>query len=91
LIHRSEFAEYYEVNRGNKEEKEHLYESRQTIVEHHYGTLKRQGGFSYILTKMGMERAISDVGLMFIAYNFRRIGNILIRDPLMKYLRILVP
>jgi len=90
LIHRSEFAEYYEVNRRNFEEKEHLYKRRQAIVEHHYGTLKRQWGFSYILTKKGMERASSDVGFMFIAYNLRRIGNILTRDRLKEYLRILV-
>ncbi len=90
LIHRSEFAEYYETNRRNFEKKEHLYKRRQAIVEHHYGTLKRQWGFSYILTKKGMKRASSDVGFMFIAYNLRRIGNILTRDRLKEYLRILV-
>jgi hypothetical protein len=72
------------------EEKEHLYKRRQAIVEHHYGTLKRQWGFSYILTKKGIERASSDVGFMFIAYNLRRIGNILTRDRLKEYFRILV-
>jgi hypothetical protein len=90
LIHRSEFAEYYEVNRINFEEKEHLYKRRQTIVEHPYGTLKRQWGFSYILTKKGISRASADVGFMFIAYNLRRIGNILTHDRLKEYLRILV-
>jgi len=90
LIHRSEYAEYYEANRINFEEKEHLYKRRQAIVEHHYGTLKRQWGFSYILTKKGMNRAGSDVGFMFIAYNLRRIGNILTREMLKEYLRILV-
>lgn len=90
LIHRSEFAEYYEVNRINFEEKEHLYKRRQAIVEHPYGTLKRQWGFSYILTKKGINRASSDVGLMLIAYNLRRIVNILTKDRLKEYLRILV-
>jgi hypothetical protein len=90
LIHRSEFAEYYEVNRRNFEEKEQLYKRRQAIVEHPYGTIKRQWGFSYILTKKGISRASSDVGFMFIAYNLRRIGNILTRDRLKEYLRILV-
>jgi len=90
LIHRSEFAEYYEVNRINFEEKEHLYKRRQSIVEHPYGTLKRQWGFSYILTKKGISRASCDVGFMFIAYNLRRIVNILTRDQLKEYLRILV-
>jgi transposase len=90
LIHRSEFAEYYEVNRINFEEKEHLYKRRQTIVEHPFGTIKRQWGFSYILTKKGIDRASADVGFMFIAYNLRRIVNILTMDRLKEYLRILV-
>jgi transposase len=90
LIHRSEFAEYYEANRRNFEEKEHLYKRRQSIVEHPYGTLKRQWGFSYILTKKGISHAGADVGFMFIAYNLRRIVNILTRDQLIEYLRILV-
>ena len=89
LIHRSEYADYYERNRTNTIEKEHLYKRRQSIVEHPYGTLKRQWGFSYILTKKGMNRASSDVGFMFIAYNLRRIGNILTMDVLKEYLRIL--
>jgi hypothetical protein len=89
LIHRSEYAQCYEANRRNYEEKEHLYKRRQAIVEHHYGTLKRQWGFSYILTKKGISRASSDVGFMFIAYNLRRIGNILTREILKEYLRIL--
>ena len=63
---------------------------RQTIVEHPYGTLKRQWGFSYILTKKGIGRASSDVGFMFIAYNLRRIVNILTIDRLKEYLMILV-
>jgi transposase len=89
LIQRSEYADYFERNRINTIEKEHLYKRRQTIVEHPYGTIKRQWGFSYILTKRGKNRASSDVGMMFIAYNLRRIGNILTRQVLKEYLRIL--
>jgi hypothetical protein len=36
-----------------------------------------------------MARASADVGFMFIAYNLRRIGNILTGDLLKEYLRIL--
>jgi len=89
LIHRSEYADYYERNRTNTIEKEHLYKRRQTIVEHLYGTIKRQWGYSYVLTKKGISRASADVGLMFIAYNLRRIGNILTMNVLKEYLRIL--
>jgi len=89
LIHRSEYAEYYERNRINTLEKEHLYKRRQAIVEHPYGTIKRQWGFSYILTKQGINRASADVGFIFIAYNIRRIINILGQNLLKEYLRIL--
>jgi len=89
LIQRSEYADYYEANRVNVKEKEQLYKRRQAIVEHPYGTIKRQWGFNYILTKKGIARAGSDVGLMFIAYNLRRIGNILTMNVLKEYLRML--
>ena len=91
MIQRSEYAEYYERNRNNTLEKEHLYKRRQAIVEHPYGTIKRQWGFNYVLTKQGINRASADVGFMFIAYNLRRIGNILTMNLLKEYLRILVP
>ncbi|MGQ9620805.1 MAG: hypothetical protein ACUVTX_07470 [Bacteroidales bacterium] len=58
-------------------------------MEHHYGTIKRQWGFNYILTKKEISRAGSDVGLMFISHNLRRIGNILTVDVLKEYLRML--
>jgi transposase len=90
IIQRSEYAEYYERNRINTIEKERLYKRRQAIVEHSYGTIKRQWGFSYILTKKGKSRASSDVGFIFIAYNLRRITNILTQDVLKEYLRMLM-
>jgi transposase len=77
LIERSEYAEYIEQNRRNVKQKEALYKRRQAIVEHPYGTVKRQWGFSYIMTKKGKQRASADVGLMFTAYNFRRLLTLL--------------
>jgi transposase len=91
ILSRSAFTEYYERNRRSLEEKGLLYKRRQTIVEHPFGTIKRQWGFSYILTKQGINRAGADVGLMFIAYNLRRLINILGQDMLKEYLRILSP
>ena len=54
-----------------------------------YGTIKRQWGYSYILTKKGISGASADMGLMFIAYNLRRIGNILTMNVMKEYLRML--
>jgi len=85
-IQRSEYQELIETNKKRIENNKDYYRKRQSIVEHPYGTIKRQWGFSYILTKRGIDRAESDVGLMFTAYNLRRIINIIGVDMLKKYL-----
>jgi len=82
LVQRSEYKPYLENNKRIVENNKETYRRRQAIVEHPYGTIKRQWGYSYILTKQGIDRAESDVGLMFIAYNLRRIINILGIDVL---------
>jgi hypothetical protein len=58
------------------------------LAEHPFGTIKRQWGLSYVLTKPGKNCANPDVGFMFIAYNLRRIINIPGKDQMMEYLRI---
>ena len=85
-IHRSEFHEYIQRNKEQVELNKALYKQRQSIVEHPYGTIKRQWGFSYIMTKKGSKRASADVGFMMTAYNLRRIINIIGVERLRKYL-----
>jgi len=85
-IQRSEFQEYVDRNKTNIDENKQLYRKRQQIVEHPYGTIKRQWGFSYILTKKGINRASADVGFIMTAYNIRRIINIIGRKELLSYL-----
>ena len=85
LIERSQHAQFIEQNKLNIEANKELYKKRQAIVEHPYGVLKRQWGFYYIMTKKGKKRASADVGCMFIAYNLRRILNILDQDILKKF------
>src|SRR5665648_881010 len=42
-----------------------------------FGTIKRQWGFDHILSKKGKKRASADVGFIFIAYNLKRILNLM--------------
>ncbi len=86
-VQRSEYQHYINNNKERIEQNKDYYRRRQAIVEHPYGTIKRQWGFSYIMTKKGKQRAGADVGLMFVAYNIRRIMNILGKDELEKYLK----
>ena len=89
-VQRSEYQEYINRNKERIENNKDYYRKRQAIVEHPYGTIKRQWGFSYISTKKGKQRASADVGFMFIAYNLRRIINIVGKNALKKYLEVLV-
>jgi hypothetical protein len=86
-IQRSEYQGLIIENKERIEKNQNYYRQRQAIVEHPYGTIKRQWGFNYIMTKKGKARASADVGLMCIAYNLRRIFNILGINVLREYLK----
>ena len=76
-IQRSEFQQYINNNKERIEQNKDYYRQRQAIVEHPYGTIKRQWGFNYIITKKHIKRAEADVGLMLTAYNLKRVINII--------------
>ena len=75
-IQRNESTENVLVNKQNMEQNMKIYKLRQAIVEHPFGTIKRQWGFDHIITKRGMKRASADVGLILTAYNLRRLLTI---------------
>jgi hypothetical protein len=87
VIERSEYQNFVDKNRVNIENNKELYKLRQSIIEHNYGTIKRQWNYHFILTKKGIKRASSDVGFMFVAYNLKRIMNLIDKKDLLKYLK----
>jgi len=50
--------------------------SRKCIVEHPFGTMKRAFNQGYLLLK-GLDRVAGEVGFTMLAYNMRRVLNIL--------------
>jgi len=80
IVQRNKYVEYIEANKIRIQQNQNYYRRRQAIVEHPYGTIKRQWGFNYIMTKKSIKRATADVGLIFTAYNLRRILNIIGKD-----------
>ena len=77
IIQRGESQANVEHNKQHIEKHRDIYKLRQQIVEHPYGTIKRQWGFDYTIMKRGMKRVSSDIGFIFTAYNLRRLFNIL--------------
>jgi len=86
IIQRRRYAANIEANRQRVENDPSTYKKRQAIVEHLFGTIKRQWGFSCIMTKKYLHRASADVGFMMSAYNLRRIINIIGKVRFREYL-----
>ena len=89
VIERLVYAHLLEKNKQRMKEHYEIYRQRQAIVEHPFGTIKRQWGYDHIMTKKTIKRASADIGLVFVAYNLRRIFNILSSEVLKKYLSVL--
>lgn len=87
FIERSEHADLIFENKQRMDANKQLYRKRQAIVEHPYGIIKRQWGFYYVSTKKGIKRAAADVGLIFVAYNLRRIFNLIGQNELKKFFK----
>lgn len=75
-IDRSEFASDIEQNNRRVMENPNYYRQRQQLAEHPWGTLKRQRGFDYVLTR-GKTTVMGEVSLVFIGYNLSRCVRIL--------------
>ena len=89
LIERSQHADLIHQNKVRVEQNKELYRKRQAIVEHPYGIIKRQWDFYYIMTKKTIKHASADVGLIFTAFNLRRIFNLIDPNLIKKYLKLL--
>jgi len=75
-IERSEFAEYTEENARRYKVSKELYRERQALVEHQFGTIKRQWGFDYTLLKT-RQKVDGEFAIVFTCYNLRRAISIL--------------
>jgi transposase len=87
FIERSEHMDLIEANKKRLQQNMELYRKRQAIVEHPFGIIKRQWDFYYIMTKKTMNHASADVGLIFTAYNLRRIMNLVDQNLLKEFLK----
>ena len=74
-IERSIYQEALEENEKRVNQNPEYYKLRQQITEHQFGTLKRQWGFTFTLMK-GKQNVLSEVNLMMMCYNLRRLMSI---------------
>ena len=56
---------------------------RKEIVEHPFGTIKRNWGYRYFM-QTGIEKVRSEFSFIAFIYNFRRVLNIVPMEKLME-------
>jgi len=88
VIERHEYADYTEANQERVKQNKDYYRRRQAIVEHPFGTIKRQWGYTYTLLK-GKEKVGGEFDLICLSYNIRRSVSILGIKELIRALKAL--
>lgn len=76
MIERTEYEANLERNNAALQANIALYKKRQAIVEHPFGTQKRQWNMTHTLLK-GKEKVNGEFAIIFLSYNFRRILTLL--------------
>jgi Transposase DDE domain len=76
IIERTEYQDVIDENKERVRKNKDYYKLRQQIVEHQFGILKRQWGFSFTLMR-GKQNVLSEVYLLMITYNLKRIISVL--------------
>lgn len=85
-VERSQYDDYIEENKSRTLLNRQTYGRRQEIIEHPFGTIKRQWGYDYTLLK-GIQKVREEWAIIFMVYNLRRALNILGERELRKRLR----
>lgn len=75
IIRVNENEEYLERSRKRQLENMDLYKQRQMIVEHVFGTIKRDLGYTHFLLR-GNEKVKGESFMHFLIYNIKRVCNI---------------
>lgn len=75
IIHRTENEEYLEEAKARQLKNMDLYRTRQMIVEHVFGSVKRDFGFTYFLLR-GNEKVKGENFMHFLTYNLKRVCKI---------------
>lgn len=87
VIERSEYEVNLERNNQKMSGNISLYKKRQAIVEHPFGTIKRQRHMTHTLLK-SKEKVNGEFALIFLGYNFSRILT-MIKDNVLNIYEIM--
>jgi len=76
MLNRNIYEDHMDENDAQVNARKSEYRRRQAIVEHPFGTIKRQWGFNHTLLK-GLEKVNGEFGIIMLCYNLKRLISIL--------------
>ncbi len=88
MLNRNIYEDQMDHNDAEVSARKTEYRKRQAIVEHPFGTIKRQWDFSHTNLK-GLKKVAGEFGLVLLCYNLRRLMSILGSKGLMEALKSL--
>ena len=86
-ITRDERQAVFDIIDKNHKDNKDIYKSRQMIVEHPFGTIKRTLGYTYFLTR-GNESVKTESYMHCFTYNLIRVMNIIDKKELIEHLKL---
>jgi transposase len=76
MLNRNIYEDHMDRNDAQVAARKNEYRRRQAIVEHPFGTIKRQWGFTHTNLK-GLKKVNGEFGLILLCYNLKRVLSIL--------------
>ncbi|MFZ1561261.1 MAG: IS1182 family transposase [Saprospiraceae bacterium] len=90
IIERKEYTQSVEENNKRYRDNQALYKTRQELIEHVFGTMKRGWGYNYTNLK-GLEKVNGEMALIMTVYNIRRCITIIGIENMIDKLRKWTP
>lgn len=81
MLNRNIYEDHMDKNDREVAARKNEYKRRQAIVEHPFGTIKRQWGYNHTLLK-GLKKVKGEFSLILLCYNLKRVMSILGIDGL---------
>ena len=76
MLNRNIYEDHMDQNDVQVSARKNEYRRRQAIVEHPFGTIKRQWGYNHTLLK-GLEKVNGEFAIILLCYNIKRVLSIL--------------
>lgn len=89
MLNRTIYEDNMDKNDEQVSARMNEYKRRQAIVEHPFGTIKRQWGYTHTMLK-GIEKVKGEFAIILLCYNLRRVMSILGIEGLKEALNTLI-